>query len=499
MARGIDTAAAVLPIRKQDSNLPDAGRLVIALRQIGYSLEQAIADLVDNSINAGAGHVLIRFLHDGEHIRALAIADDGNGMNDAELLDAMRFGSHEKNDPATLGKFGMGMKLASLSHAQTMTVFSRASGRSSARRWTIEGISTGWWCERLRSDAAATMLDRKWGIMDLSVSGTVVLWEEIDRLPSHRSGFRYTLGALERRLRLHLGLCFHRFIESGKLRIHLDQLLVNREGQGLQAEISPLNPFGYEESGATGYPKCMKVELTAIGELSLEAHIWPAHSELPEYKLGRRTAARQGLYFYRNDRLIQTGGWNGLVQDETEPHSSLARVAIDLPIEYDDWFGINVQKSSVLVPPVFSEVLTAESSDGETFDEYRRKSIEVYRNANREVRSTAPIVTRGLPKAALRSIRSLHGSSDAAEKGFSVVWRKLPHEEFFRLEKDKDRLVVNSCYRFCNGSSGSSDVLKLLLAMMMRYDFSSKQNRRRERELEALNAMLVSISSNQTQ
>jgi hypothetical protein len=99
----------------------------------------------------------------------------------------------------------------------------------------------------------------------------------------------------------------------------------------------------------------------------------------------------------------------------------------------------------------------------------------------------------------LRSIRSLHGSSDAAEKGFSVEWRKLPHEEFFRLEKDKDRLVVNSCYRFCNGSSSSSDVLKLLLAMMMRYDFSSKQNRRRERELEALNAMLVSISSNQTQ
>ena len=99
----------------------------------------------------------------------------------------------------------------------------------------------------------------------------------------------------------------------------------------------------------------------------------------------------------------------------------------------------------------------------------------------------------------LRSIRSLHGSSDSTEKGFSVVWRKLPHEEFFRLEKDKDRLVVNSCYRFCNGSSSSSDVLKLLLAMMMRYDFSSKQNRRRERELEALNAMLVSISSNQTQ
>ena len=83
---------------------PDAGRLIDALRQIGYSLEQSLADLVDNSINADAKNILVRFIHDGHHIKRIGIADDGNGMSSGELKNAMRFGSRSVG-PESLGKF----------------------------------------------------------------------------------------------------------------------------------------------------------------------------------------------------------------------------------------------------------------------------------------------------------------------------------------------------------------------------------------------------------
>jgi hypothetical protein len=61
------------------------------------------------------------------------------------------------------------------------------------------------------------------------------------------------------------------------------------------------------------------MRLAGVGEIPLDGHIWPPNSDQPEYQLGNRAAARQGFYFYRNNRLIQAGGWNGLLQNEAEP------------------------------------------------------------------------------------------------------------------------------------------------------------------------------------
>jgi hypothetical protein len=493
MVRGVDTAAAVLPLRKTDENQPDAGRLIFALRQIGYSLEQAIADIVDNSINAEATNVLIRILHDGENISAIAIADDGHGMADPELSDAMRFGSPESEDPNTLGKFGMGMKLASLSHAQKMSVFSRRKGASVGRQWTMEGISTGWWCERIQSNTASDMLDKTWGRLDISGSGTLVIWEDIDRLPSHRSGLRYTLSAIERRLKLHLGLCFHRFIETGKVNLFLDQMIIDRRGQGLQSRIPALNPFGYESSGHPDYPKKMTAELTGIGALECTAHIWPAKSEAEEYRLGRRAASRQGFYFYRNDRLIQTGGWNGLVMDETEPHSSLARVAIDLPTDYDEWFAINVQKSTVQAPPVFAELLSATSREGSTFEDFRRSAIDVYRSANEREESREAYPGHGLPRGVTRQLEKMYAKKSDG-KGFDIRWRRLPLEDFFEVSFESAELVLNSRFRESVAYSKVQDnLLKLLVSLLLRRDFRNSPSKARDRELREINSLLVSI------
>jgi len=133
----IDTSIPA-EIYQQEHTPPDPARLIFALRQIGYTFEQALADLLDNSITAGANAVLIRFLCDSSGIRSLAIVDDGCGMNARELGEAMRFGSSKDRHRLSLGKFGMGLKLASFSHARSLTVLTHKNGR--ALGWVIVNI-----------------------------------------------------------------------------------------------------------------------------------------------------------------------------------------------------------------------------------------------------------------------------------------------------------------------------------------------------------------------
>ena len=496
--RGINVSEAVLPHRISDKTLPEAGRLVTALRQIGYSLEQALADLIDNSINAGATTVLIRFLHDGENVRSVAIVDDGLGMSSAELNEAMRFGTLQKQDPLSLGKFGMGLKLSSLSHARSLTVYSRKNGRSSARRWTVDSIKRGWLCERIAAPVPARIMNSRWATLDLSDSGSVVLWEDIDKLPSHRSGLRATLALLERRLRLHLGLCFHRFMESQDFTILIDQGLIDRPTQGLSARLQPLDPFDYPESGCYEYPKTFRCKVAGVGVLKICGHIWPAKSDAPEYRLGRRASTRQGFYFYRNDRLIQAGGWNGLVQDDTEPHSSLARVEVHLPPKFDHVFGINVQKSTVIVPPGFVEaVQSAVASDGTTFEEYRREAQLVYRSANGGERGFIAVPTGGVRKQLTQRFQEQLNGTKKTLSPVSFRWVQLNREEFFRVDKENAEIHLNADYRSAilgdrRGSGVDAPVLKLLLFFLMKRDFEYPSvSAQRQREVRQLNALLA--------
>ena len=360
---------------------PEPGRLIEALSQIGYRLEDAISDLIDNSINAGSSEVLVRFWHDGVSLCAISIKDDGAGMNASELANAMTFGSKEDLRETTLGKFGMGLKLASLSHCESFSVISKKGGRSSGLKWDAKNISAGWLCEKKDAKYIKSFLRKDFHDHPL-IEGTIVHWEDLVNFPDHKRGIRSALGLIERRLRLHLGLVFHRFIESGRLTILMDQQKINSHLQPHKVSIKPLNPFKYKESGHRDFPIKFKSGKLFNGDtIELEAHIWPPKSESEEYKLGKRAASHQGFYIYRNDRLIQQGGWNGLVSDETEPHSSLARVKIDLPRKFDALFKLNVQKSAVITPFGFQEaILEASSEQGHKFEDFRRVAIETYRD-----------------------------------------------------------------------------------------------------------------------
>ena len=436
---------------------PNAGRMIHALRQVGYTLEQALADLIDNSICANSRTVLIRFYWRDERITSVAIGDDGEGMTGSVLVNAMQFGSRAES-ARSLGKFGMGLKLASLSHGRCLTVLSRRKGRSVGARWTLTGVRKGWQCEVLNAGEVRQHLNGPWNPLEFTRNGTLVIWDDVDKLPTNGRGIRFTIRALQTRLQMHLGLHFHRFIERGELRILLDQQMEDSHEQPFRVEIAPLDPVNYPCSGAAGFPRTYKAYFKDIGKLKLHAHIWPSNSDLPQYKLGNRAASRQGFYFYRNDRLIQAGGWNGIVQNETEPHSSLARVVIDLPAAFDEAFSLNVQKSAIVVPPYFgSAARNAQDTAGRNFEEFRGIAQEVYRSTTSASGKGLPFLPgRGFPAKVRHAASQGLQLEENGYRELDFIWKRLPQETLFEFSPEDPKVFVNSIYRGVLANDGES-------------------------------------------
>ncbi|MCW2068335.1 UNVERIFIED_ORG: hypothetical protein M2420_003706 [Stenotrophomonas maltophilia] len=403
---------------------PNAEQLINALRQIGYSFEQAISDIVDNCVNAKSRNVLIRLEYDESLVRRVLVADDGHGMTPALLDRAMRFGAHEDSTDRSLGKFGMGMKLASFSHAQTLSVATRSAGISAGRRWTVEGVSRNWTCESISAQELSDMTAS--AALGGRRNGTIIEWSRIDRLRPGKNGVQALLTNLVAKLKVHLGLHFHRFIEDGRVAINIDSKFVGSDDVDRVVAVDALNPFGYEVSGSSEFPKSFEVRLPEVGKLKATAHIWPANSVIPQYRLGNRAAARQGFYFYRHDRLIQAGGWNGLVESEAEPHTSLARVCVELPASMDGHFGLNVQKSLVIVPSSFAETIErCQASDGTKFSSFRSTAEKVYRKKDARALAEYPLVPSGaIPIELARRSAGIFASGEKS-RAVKIVWGDL--------------------------------------------------------------------------
>jgi hypothetical protein len=419
-------------------------------------------------------------------------------MSPDDLRNAMRFGSKERLDRSALGKFGLGLKLASFSHARTLTVVSSRDRGFSGRRWTLEGIRRNWECETLSPLQAEDVCAGPWSPLNLRKNGTVVFWDHIDKLPVSSRGLRFTLAMLHRRLELHLGLHFHRFLQAGALKIQVDQQEHGEQEHQIRSEIVALDPFAYPSAAGDDYPRTFTARIAGVGEVVAEGHIWPPNSELPEYRLGNRAAARQGFYFYRNDRLIQAGGWNGLLQNEAEPHGSLARVRIDLPLSCDASFSLNVQKSSVIVPPGFVEaVQTAADPDGVTFESYRQTALQAYRNRDlRAIVRRTPVPGSGLPAQIAKEFGVHARGGEEETRSIALLWEEIEGDDFFRLDQEQGRLLLNARYRdkVLAGLDPEPDdvpLVKALIFCLLGADLMTvKSSVKRRRELARINRIL---------
>lgn len=478
---------AIRPVRTERIP-PDPKGAAQGMQRIGYTLEEAIADLVDNSIDASAAHVLTRFFRNDHSLTQVAIVDDGLGMDETSLHRAMQYGVQAQHKQSDLGKYGIGLKTASFSQCQSLSVLSRRDRVTSGRRWTLTRMQDDWRCEVLDPVACAEVLDQNWGDLDLSVHGTVVLWDDLDALSTNNSDINKLISRIiTKKLPLDLGIRFHRFIESGRVEILCD--VFNRDGNLIvPVPVAALDPFAYAKTGTGGYPITFQLEFPGLGFLDMVAHIWPPKSESPEYKLGGgKVAERQGFYFYRNDRLIQVGGWNAVRESDSEPHFSLARVMIDLPPVLDGTFGLLIQKSKVVPPPSFKTLVEAVRSGKTSFGDYIAAADEAYRASAIPVSSEVILPGKGLPVALQRKIaRIVAGDSEQARE-IQFEWRQFESDGLFEPDAANDVIYLNLQYRPLlaeKGSHSSSDIplIKSLLFLLLSPDLQQRRMSKKRSE-----------------
>lgn len=467
-----------LAISRKEKLPPDAEGTANYLSRIGYSLEEALSDIIDNSIDANASNVLVRFLTDGDKVIQVIIADDGLGMNEEELHSAMRYGVQNPKKKNRLGKYGIGLKAASISQCKSLTVLSFKNNIAAGRRWTNESIKDDWRIEIVENKNALKIIKLDWSPVNLENSGTLVIWDRLDSLTSPKQNFHKNLQKIVSALVTDLGLRFHRFITNKGLKLFIDVREAGQSGRGVQTLVKPLDPFGYGQSGQKGYPA--KFEMNAFDEAFFAvAHIWPPKSKDENYRLGGGgVSERQGFYFYRHDRLIKAGGWHNLKGD-AEPHSSLARVMIDVPDALDSKFRLTVQKTDFVVPTQFIDAVHDAKAGNTTFSDYLKKAEEVYRRAPKEATSVC-YPRDGVPRAVSEKILTILKAHEKGKKQpVTFSWQKLEPDQVFDIESDSLEIFLNIAYRdaITGGKNSAADapVVKILLFFLMEEILASER------------------------
>ena len=489
---------AQIRVVRSESLLPDPARSGVMFGRFGYTLSEAVADLIDNSLDAHATRITVRFVRSDERILRILIVDNGTGMNDKALEEGMRFGSHSVKTTKALGKYGFGLKTASLSQSGTIFVFSKTSGGAIGRKWTRDNIGKGWKSEVLESNDIGLFLAQ--GKLVPQKSGTVVVWEAPDHFQTTAATIENVIKRLQKVLAKDLGLWFHRFIGSSKLSIILDQQ-IGAAPPDMRVEVKALDPFSYPASARLpGYPKFFDVSLGKEGSLTLECHIWPPNSEDDGYRLGGgKVSARQGFYFYRNKRLIQAGGWNGCRDNDNEPHLSLARVRVDLPAALDDAFNLKVTKSGVVAPSQFAGAVEAASNRRGSFKDYIAAAQAAYRNQKKKDGSLFPYVPgAGFPSSARKAAKGILWEQGTGKpKKINFKWQGLDPYEFVRLDPDRNRILLNIDYRSRvlgtkRASSADAPIIKLLLFFLLQEEFDRRASSEQYRNwLKRVNETIV--------
>lgn len=324
---------------------PYVPSLIESIRSIGYSLETAIADLIDNSLTAGASNINIKFNPYSQPF--IAILDDGEGMDSCELSMAMRHGSQNPQvvrDKHDLGRFGLGLKTASLSQCRRLIVASIKNGVLSARSWDLDIII---------DEEDWVLLEYEEGeIGDLPLinelreqgKGTLVLWQDLDRILSGERSIEGALGDKMDRVREHLSLVFHRFI-SGEYNLKKTKIQINGNS------LIPYDPFLLSHPATETMPD---ERVTIEGHVvEIKPYIIPHVSRLSSEEIilaGGEEGLRknQGFYIYRNKRLISWGTWFRLTK--LSEMNKLARVKIDIPNSMDSYWDLDIKKSMATPP-----------------------------------------------------------------------------------------------------------------------------------------------------
>lgn len=349
---------------------PNAGALIESLRDIGYTMSSALADIVDNSLTADATEISIRVRSDPDDA-AIGIIDNGVGMSRSELLEAMRPGSRSPTEARSaddLGRFGLGLKTASFSQCRRLTVVSHRDDAVSVAIWDLDVVvaRNAWVVETRQSAEGIRFADL------LTHDGTLILWEKLDRV-GLELGSQNFLRIMDDASR-HLELVFHRFMKSEKGR-----KAVSFEVNGRKLE--PVDPFAEWHDATIRQAEDRRV--VGGGTVTIQPFILPHRnkvaSEAEWKKMGLREGhmKSQGFYLYRNRRLIRHATWFRMAPQHRL--TQLARVRIDIGNESDASWKIDVLKASASPPPALRDYLRRliEGLGGKSKRVYRKRGAKL--------------------------------------------------------------------------------------------------------------------------
>ena len=342
-------------------NPPDAARLIYGLRDTGYSFNTAAADIIDNSIAANASEVNVQIELFADGRKTVMFGDNGDGMDENHLHAAMRYGAQARQNLASLGKFGLGLKTASSSVCLRFTVISRSDPDSPLAKlaWDLEHVEKIDRWEMVRDDISA---DDEEAFEELCGDrGTLVIWQKCDRiLPKEYrvAGGTHEQNAIKKLaedLSAHAALIYYRFLDRDDSRERNVTITVN--GERLEA----WNPFFEDRSEQVFDAEQQTIEMEkedgSTGKAQIRAWILPHSGDLSkeENQEARISNDRQGFYILREGRVIQQGGWLGMYG--REPHLSLLRIEFDFRHDLDDAFKVDVKKSRIHFDPGLEDYL----------------------------------------------------------------------------------------------------------------------------------------------
>lgn len=447
-----------------------------------HDVYTGLDELIDNSIDAGASTIAIVFhLVDGL-VDEVHVHDDGHGMSQETLENILRLGAHNPQKSHGIGRYGVGLKEASLSNSTQTSVISAEANEEPVGRTMFSGSFTV-------GVLSTTQVSKFWAERRKAIgggAGTTVIWHNL--IDSYQGSdpdqARAYLTLLTMKISQHIGLRYHRFLAEQPDLVGLYIQQGPTATPFKTARVQPINPFGYPRPGAPGYPK----QLTMGGESDMPGitvHLWP-DSKSVNYVLDRTgNYAHQGFYLYLNGRLITEGDWLNLIKPAR--NLRLARVEIDDPRVIDEFFTISPQKGAVRTKNSFHEFVESlrNPSDEEFgFDSFIEAAAETAQLFNKRDSNLKPIVPpgKGLAKPVVEVIEDT--VPFALRDPINVVWtNRITGEGFADIDFRTNTIRLNEELRPALGLTGSgvedAPLLRTLVYLLFNefFDMGRKSQR----------------------
>ena len=441
---------------KTIESIPNAERTFEALRSLGYDLNSSVADIIDNSITERVGAKEISVIFKRRENRFICrIKDDGVGMKEQVLEEAMRIGTETSYGEQDLGKFGMGMKTASLSHCDMLTVISKNKNAEIAGyRWDLSHVkgTKQWSLLQLNMKEISEILTEEG--LAIPESGTIVFWDD---LYLHDNEYKsYTSPKLAenyyfrilRDLKLHLRMVYHRFLDGSLGNQRTIKIDVNED------YLESWDPFCRNENNTIELNLTNNLSEFVIPEykkpIIIKGFVLPNKESFSSEQAWEEAKGllswndSQGYYIYRANRLIRFGGWHGTkAKDE---HDKLSRISIDIDPLLDGLFRITVNKSKVQFPEnLFNHLKNRVNRVviKEAQKQYRKSGEKpIVNNKFRKQEAKLTQVSKNLVEESHIKTEKSRESDDIAVTNPSGSYLSNKIQEFLKYGTDKDFEVV---------------------------------------------------------